>query len=106
MRGWRICMLLALLVVSLTSQVRGGEEYYLLMFSAQRVPNQPNYSHSFATFVKASWEGSGPCPTDAALEAHTISWLPANLHVRTLAPRAECGHNFDVHTTLDFCLHG
>ena len=56
---------------------QAGEAYYLLMFGAQRTPNvNPNYTHSFAVFVKACWPGDGPCPTNPAIEHHIISWLP------------------------------
>src|SRR5215203_773183 len=93
-----------LLSLALTPSARAGEEYYLLMFGSQRVPANPNYSHTFATFVKATWVGDGPCPENPTLEAHTISWLPANLKIRTLALLPECGHNFDLHQSLDFAL--
>ena len=82
-----------------------GEAYYLLMFGAQRIPNNPDDSHSFATFVRATWPGDGPCPgSPPCLEAHTISWLPRNLEVRTLALLPECGHNFGLHETLRHVL--
>ena len=92
--------LTALLAVG--TNATAGEAYYLLMFGSQRVPANPNHSHTFATFAKASWQGPGPCPANPVLEAHTISWLPANLKVRTGALRPECGHNFDLHQSLDF----
>src|SRR4051812_26833383 len=74
-----------------------GEAYYVLMFGEQRIPNNPDYSHTFATFVKATWVGDGPCPQSPVLECHTISWLPANMKVRAFATFAECGHNFEMH---------
>jgi hypothetical protein len=84
---------------------RAGEAYYLLMFGAQRIPNNPDYSHTFATFVRATWPGDGPCPASPpCLEAHTISWLPRNLEVRTWALLPECGHNFELHDTLRYVL--
>src|SRR5204863_1128531 len=39
------------------------------------------------------------------IEAHTISWLPANLKIRFLALLPEPGHNFDLHETLRFVLN-
>jgi hypothetical protein len=93
------CVSLAILPL-ICSRARAGEEYFLLMFGSQRIPANPNYSHSFATFVRATWEGDGPRPANAALEAHTISWLPANLKIRTSALLPECGKNFDLHPTL------
>lgn len=82
---------------------RGGEACYLVVYGSQRIPNNPNYSHTFATFVRAS------CPGEVAggataLEAHTISWLPANGVVRTLAFCPECGRNFGLHETIQLAL--
>jgi hypothetical protein len=77
-----------------------GEAYFLLVFGSQRVPNEPNFSHSFATFVRVA--GEGPDPNAYCVEPHTISWLPANMQVRVNALFSEPGHNFDLHTTLRF----
>lgn len=85
-------------VLALVGDAHAGEDYFLLMFGSQRIPNNPNYAHTFATFVKA-------CSADGGtLEAHTISWLPAKLVVRTLALRPECGRNFDLPTTIQRAL--
>jgi hypothetical protein len=76
--------------------LRAGEAYYLLLFGSQQVPDKPEFSHSFATFVRAVWsDGCPPC-----LEAHTISWLPRTLQVRPFARAPECGINLDLETTL------
>jgi hypothetical protein len=83
---------------------RGGEDFYLLMFAAQRTPNDPDFSHSWASFVRVSWTGNGPCPHNPVLEVRTISWLPANLAVRTFAIAPERGRNFDLETTIRFHL--
>jgi hypothetical protein len=96
-------VLAALLLLPLPSVSRAGEDYYLLMFGAQTVPGNPDYSHTWATFVRVCWPGNGPCPVNATLEAHTISWLPANMVVRVLALFPEPGRNFDLHTTLRWC---
>jgi hypothetical protein len=97
-----LSFLAMLLILAGAPSALGGEEYYLLMFGSQRQPANPNYSHTFATFVRATWIGDGPCPVNPTLEAHTISWLPANLKIRTNALLPECGHNFDLHESLDF----
>ncbi len=89
---------LALVLTSATA-TRAGEAYFVVVFGSQRTPNNPNYAHSWATFVRIT--GSAPCPR---LEAHTISWLPANMTVRTRALLAECGQNFDLHTTIRYAL--
>ena len=97
---------MALLAHLLPGTARAGEAHYLLVFASQRVPNNPNYSHTFATFVRASWPGDGPCPRCPALEARTISWLPRSLAVRSLALWPECGRNLGLHETLRYALAG
>ncbi len=83
-----------------------GEAYYLLVYASQRVPNNPDYSHTFATFVRLSWAGDGPCPAGAglALEAHTISWLPVSGAVHTLRLRPEPGRNYGLHESIRLAL--
>src|SRR4051794_21811359 len=78
-----------------------GEEYYLAMFGSQRTPANPDYTHSWATFVRMSWDGDGPCPQNAHIEANTISWLPVNTKVRVGALLPEPGYNFNLHPTFD-----
>lgn len=96
-----------LLALALAGPARGGEAHYLLMFGAQRIPNNPNYAHSWAAFVKASWDGDGPPTGPARLEAHMISWLPADGVIRSFTLRAEPGRNYGLHETFDFVLgHG
>jgi hypothetical protein len=72
------------------------------MFGSQQTPPEPEYSHSFAVFVRACWDDH--CPGPPALEAHTISWLPRTLVIRLWALCPEPGHNFDLHTTLRYVL--
>src|SRR5947209_1956930 len=102
--GVVIAAALALLTLR-PAPARAGEAFYLLMFGSQRIPNEPNYAHSFATFVRASWPGDGPCPpAGAALEPYTISWLPQKLPVRTYALLPECGHNYGLRETIQYSL--
>src|SRR5262245_52623636 len=96
-------VLAVLLLLPLASVGRAGEDYYLLMFGSQSVPVIPSYTHTSATFVRVCWPGNGPCPVNATLEAHTISWMPANLIIRPYALLPEPGHNFDLHQTLRWC---
>jgi hypothetical protein len=91
-----------LLALACAGGVQAHEAYFVLMFGSQQTANNPNYSHTFATFVHASWRG--PCPVSPCLEVCTISWLPRNLQVRTLAVLPEIGQNFDLHTTLRYVL--
>jgi hypothetical protein len=92
----------ALLFLATGSAARAGEDHFLVMFGSQRIPNEPNYAHTFATFVRVSWPGDVPCPAAPTLEAHTISWLPNNGIVRTLALHPECGRNFGLHESIRF----
>jgi hypothetical protein len=85
-------------------RARAGEACYLLMFGSQQVPNDPNYSHTFATFVRATWPGNGPCTKAPRLEARTISWLPANGKIRTAALLPEEGRNYRLDETLRYVL--
>lgn len=85
----RFIRLAAALLVLLGSSAgaQAGEAYYLLMFGSQTTPPNPNYSHSFATFVRATWPGPEPCPTNPTLEAVTISFpllIERDLHERAV----------------------
>jgi hypothetical protein len=94
----------ALVILTSAGGAQAGEAYYLLMFGSQQIPTNPNYSHSWATFVRASWEGDAPCPINPTLEAHTISWLPASMVIRVWALCPECGANFELHATMNHAL--
>src|SRR3954454_23392353 len=69
-------LLAAALLFCLPASAGAAEACYLLMFGAQRVPSNPNYSHTFATFVKATWPEPRRGSAFPRLEEHTISWLP------------------------------
>jgi hypothetical protein len=83
---------------------QGGEDYFLLMFASQGPSSHPRCAHTFATFVRVSWDGNGPCPDHAILDEHTISWLPTTMVIRTYALLAECGTNFGLHPTLRWAM--
>jgi hypothetical protein len=81
-------------VSSLDKEPRQGEpEYYLSVFAFDTVPRRAQYSHTFATFIKAS---------GGSVEAHTISWLPRSKHIEVARTQSEPGMNLDLHQTLDF----
>jgi hypothetical protein len=69
--------------------------------SSDRTPRVPRYTHTWATFVKAT--GEGPDHSKYQIETFTISWLPASLEVRSFR-LAEPGVNFDLYATFDFVL--
>jgi hypothetical protein len=79
---------------------RADEWYFVAVFSAQRMPNVPRYSHSFATFVRVVRDQTQP--NRYWMEAHTISWLPETLNIRSARLRPERGRNLDLETTLAF----
>lgn len=96
MRQVTICTIAVVILLGSGGAAR-ADEYFVIMFGSQRIPSNPNYSHTFATFVKTT-----PAPTGTEAIAHTISWLPVNLKVRIEAVLPEPGHNFDLPSSLDF----
>ena len=72
------------------------EAYYMLVFDADG--GAARSSHTFATFVKATGQGSKE--EDDQLEAHTISWMPASLEIAVLRRTPEPGANLDLSATL------
>lgn len=77
---------------------RADESYFVAIFAAQRMPNIPKYSHSFATFVRVVRDPAQPA--GCWVEAHTISWLPETQNIRLLCLRPEPGQNLDLEATL------
>src|SRR5262249_21636430 len=67
-------------------------------FAFECTPDLPRYAHTFATFVKAT--GVGPCASQYAIEAHTISWCPASGVIRLARLCPERGVNRDLTGTL------
>jgi hypothetical protein len=90
------------LLFSLADACRAGEAHYMLLFGAQRPHGRPKYTHTWATFVRAT--GTGPYPSAPALEWHTISWLPRSLDVEVTSLLPEPGVNLDLYATLKFVL--
>jgi hypothetical protein len=76
---------------------RADEAYYMIVFGQQDGANQPELSHTFATFVKVT--GDGPDKTKYAIDSHTISWMPRSLEVKILR-RPEEGVNLSLKDTL------
>jgi hypothetical protein len=89
---------LALIALALASPARAGTSYYVMIFGSQPCPKQLRYTHTWATFVKATGEGTDP--NGYALEYRTISWLPRTLEVRVFNPVPEPGVNLDLYQTL------
>jgi hypothetical protein len=101
----RTCILLQIgLILSfnwLVPLAQGGEKYYISILGSQSSPKIPRYTHTWATFIKATGEGEDH--SKYQMEAFTISWLPASLKVRSFR-LAEPGVNFDLLATFDFVL--
>jgi hypothetical protein len=98
--------LLAILACCGLSQAQGkvaggqaGDVYLLLLFSQDRDPPAPRFSHTYAAFVHARTRGGAR----KVLETHTISWLPASLDVRLLR-RPEPGVNLSLKASLDLSV--
>jgi hypothetical protein len=93
-----ICLVAVVLAIS-TRSAAAADFYYMIVFSAQSDPNLPRSSHTWATFVKATGQGSSG---DYSIESHTISWCPASLVIVPLRLRPEPGRNLDLKTTLQW----
>ena len=94
--GIRSACAVMVLLLALGNTAPAAEAYYLLMFGSQRTPNEPNYSHSFATFVRAHWVS----PAAPRLEVQTISWMPRDLRIRAFALTPQSGVNLDLPASL------
>src|SRR6516164_3698582 len=91
--------LLGLFFALTAGEARGEEIYYVMIFGSQSHPKLLQYTHTWATFIRAM--GEGPDANDYALYQHTISWLPQSLDVRTWSLLPEPGVNLDLYGTLD-----
>lgn len=78
-----------------THPVAAEERYFMLMFGAQQFPKDPDYAHTFATFVRAT-----DCAEGRRLEVQTISWLPLQLPPRIARLLPEAGRNYELHETI------
>lgn len=98
-RAWvHAVAFLGLILLSFVGKAEAGESYYVMLFGSQSTPKQLRYTHTWATFIRAV--GDGPDTSRYALEAHTISWLPATLNVRVWRARPEPGANLSLEETL------
>jgi hypothetical protein len=91
--------LLGLFVALTAGETRGEEFYYVMIFGSQSKPKLLQYTHTWATFIRAI--GEGPDANNYALYQHSISWLPQSLDVRTWSLFPEPGVNLDLYGTLE-----
>src|SRR5688572_10384417 len=75
------------------------ETYYVIMWGSQRpILNQPDHTHSWATFVRVA--GDPAVPGACRIDSFSVSWLPATLIVRPLKLHPEPGVNLELHSTF------
>jgi hypothetical protein len=94
-----VIALLGLAFTTIASETKGDEFYYLMIFGSQSKPKLLQYTHTWATFIRAV--GEGPDANNYFLYQHTISWLPQSLDVRTWSLFPEPGVNLDLYRTLE-----
>jgi hypothetical protein len=78
-----------------------GERYYLLVFGAQSIPKVPRYTHTWVTFVRVGAVQPGQPP---AVEANSISWMPARLEIRPWQATIEPGVNLSLDASVRMSL--
>ena len=93
-----VAAIVGIVIASSAAEARGDEFYYVMIFGSQSKPKLLQYTHTWATFIRA-------CDNDgdvyrSPLQVDTISWLAADLEVRPFRLRAEPGRNLDLETTL------
>lgn len=83
-------------------RLSANEYCFIILFGAQREPSHPKYTHSWATYVRASGDGDDlrTCP----LDVRTNSWLPATLDIQVWRPCPQRGVNLDLESTLRFVM--
>lgn len=91
----RLSLACLLIAFAAAQPASADDKYFLLMFGAQQFPKDPDYAHTFATFVHQT-DG----PEGRRREVQTISWLPAKMPVRTVKLAPEVGRNYGLHETI------
>jgi hypothetical protein len=74
------------------------ESYYLIVFAAQRAPTTPRFSHTFATVVKATENGTDR--SKYKIEEHTISWIAKSKEIVLARAKPEPGVNLSLRESL------
>src|ERR1700687_729114 len=88
-----------LLINVLLLEARADESYYMIVYGAQRTPNVPRFTHTFATFVKATGEGNDK--TKYKVEEHTISWIAKTKEIVVARAKPEPGVNLSLKESMD-----
>jgi hypothetical protein len=93
-----VIAIVGLAFAMIPSKTDGDEFYYAMIFGSQSKPKLLQYTHTWATFIRAV--GDGPDANNYVLYQHSISWLPQSLDVRTWTLLPEPGVNLDLYQTL------
>ena len=94
-----VIALLGLAFAMIASETKGDEFYYAMIFGSQSKPKLLQYTHTWATFIRAVGDGSDA--NNYSVYQHTISWLPQSLDVRTWSLLPGPGVNLDLYRTLE-----
>jgi hypothetical protein len=94
-----VIALLGLAFAMTASETKGDESYYAMIFGSQSKPKLLQYTHTWATFIRAVGDGSDA--NNYSVYQHTISWLPQSLDVRTWSLLPGPGVNLDLYRTLE-----
>jgi hypothetical protein len=70
--------------------------YYFTLFAGESVQFRPRTAHTWGTYAKVTPQPGGT----QLVEAVTISWLPADAHVKPYRLRPETGKNWSLAETL------
>lgn len=95
--GWLAGIAAVVMVAASTKEVQAEEYYFSMIFGSQSSSKLLRYTHTWATFVKAT--GEGPDLRTYALEYNTISRLPQTLEVHVWRLWPEPGVNLDLYQT-------
>jgi hypothetical protein len=94
----RVLGAIAVALFAVVPTVRAEESlYYMIIFGQQDRVNRVESSHTFASFVKVTGEGTDK--SKHVIETHTISWMPRSMQVK-LRFEPEDGVNLDLKESL------
>lgn len=88
----------AAIALASNASARAQDRYFMMIFANDANPPSAKLAHTYATFVKIA-DKKNEDGAEPAMEVRTISWLPASLDIRLLAP-PEQGTNLDLPATL------
>jgi len=91
----RRCVFALLLALAVLPPLQAGDRYFVLIFGSEPTLKSPKRCHTWATIVKAT-----DVDGTFQIEAHTISWMPADFKVRLLTVRSKTGINLDLMSTI------